>query len=65
MNRVKEIRIKQGITQEKLARIVDVSLNTIQNIENQGREPRIKLAIKIKKALNVLDIEELFPLDDD
>lgn len=62
-NNLKKIRNEQGITQEKLARIVDVSLNTIQNIENKGFEPRITLAIKLKRALNVKNIEELFPVE--
>jgi len=64
MNNVKDFRIKKGLTQEKLARICDVTLNTIQNIENKNYNPKVDLAIKIKKALNT-DIEELFPPKED
>lgn len=64
-NYLKKFRNEKGISQEKLARIVDVSLNTIQNIENKNYEPRIGLAIKIKRALNIKEIEELFNVDED
>lgn len=60
MNNLKIVRTNKNITQEKLARIVDVSLRTIQNIENKNYEPGVYLALRIKKALNVKDIEELF-----
>lgn len=61
MNNVKIYRKKKGITQENLARLVDITLNTIQKIENKDTEPKVKLAIKIKKALDVEHIEDLFP----
>jgi DNA-binding XRE family transcriptional regulator len=62
-NNLKKIRLQNEISQEKLARIVDVSLTTIQNIENQNSEPKVILAIKIKKALNCKTVEELFNED--
>jgi len=51
---VKRLRGKMGISQEKLARLADVSNNTIINIEagKQGN-PTIETLKKIAKALNV------------
>ena len=51
---VKRLRKKMGISQEKLARLADVSNNTIINIEagKQGN-PTIETLKKIAKALNV------------
>jgi transcriptional regulator with XRE-family HTH domain len=56
---VKRLREKMGISQEKLARLADVSNNTIINIEagKQGN-PTIETLKKIAKALNV-EIQEL------
>jgi len=56
---VKRLRGKMGISQEKLARLANVSNNTIINIEagKQGN-PTIETLKKIAKALNV-KIEEL------
>jgi DNA-binding XRE family transcriptional regulator len=63
MNNLKEIRNQKKMAQEKLARLVDVSLRTIQNIENKNYEPGVYLALRIKKALEVKNIEELFNID--
>ncbi|MDD3607373.1 MAG: helix-turn-helix transcriptional regulator [Candidatus Moranbacteria bacterium] len=56
---VKRLRKKMGISQEKLARLADVSNNTIINIE-AGRQdnPTIETLKKIAKALNT-PIEDL------
>ncbi len=56
---VKRLRGKMGISQEKLARLADVSNNTIINIEagKQGN-PTIETLKKIAKALNA-PIEDL------
>jgi len=56
---VKRLRERMGISQEKLARLADVSNNTIINIEagKQGN-PTIETLKKIAKALNV-PIEDL------
>ena len=56
---VKRLRKKMGISQEKLARLADVSNNTIINIE-AGRQgnPTIETLRKIAKALNT-PIEDL------
>ena len=56
---VKRLREKMGMSQEKLARLADVSNNTIINIEagKQGN-PTIETLKKIAKALNT-PIEDL------
>ena len=56
---VRRLREKMGISQEKLARLADVSNNTIINIEaGKQQNPTIDTIKKIAKALNV-SIEEL------
>jgi len=56
---VKRLREKMGISQEKLARLADVSNNTIINIEaGKQNNPTIETLRRIAKALNV-PIEDL------
>ena len=56
---VKRLREKTGLSQEKLARLADVSNNTIINIEAEKQNnPTIETLKKIAKALNI-SIEEL------
>lgn len=58
-SKIKRIREKLGLSQEKLARLADVSNNTIINIEagKQGN-PTIETLKRIAKALNT-PIEDL------
>jgi len=50
---VKRLRGKMGISQEKLARLADVSNNTIINIEAGKQDnPTIETLKNIAKALN-------------
>lgn len=55
---LKYYRIKKGYSQEKLAREVDVSLRTIQNIERKNNTD-VKTALKISKILDAT-VEEIF-----
>lgn len=56
---VKRLREKAGLSQEKLARLADVSNNTLINIEAGKQDnPTIKTLKKIAKALNA-PIEDL------
>jgi len=58
-SKIKRIREKMGLSQEKLARLADVSNNTIINIEaGKQQNPTIDTIKKIAKVLNV-SIEEL------
>lgn len=46
-------RIKQRISQEKLAEMVDISTKYLNMIENRKANPTILVVIKICMALNV------------
>lgn len=51
---VKQLREKTGLSQEKLARLSDVSNNTIINIEaGKQNNPTIETLKKIARALEV------------
>lgn len=51
---IKKLREKQGLSQEKLARLADVSNNTIVNIEaGKQKNPTIDTLKKIAKALEI------------
>lgn len=58
-NRLEEIRKANGITQEELASILDVSRQTIGSLENGRYNPSIILAFKIAKYFG-LTIEDIF-----
>lgn len=63
-NRLEEIRKENGITQEDLARAVEVSRKTIGSLENGRYNPSIILAFKIARFFN-LTIEEIFIYEED
>lgn len=58
-NRLEEIRKLNGITQEELAAILEVSRQTIGSLENGRYNPSIILAFKISKYFS-LTIEDIF-----
>ncbi len=58
-NRLEEIRKQQGIKQEELAAILEVSRQTIGSIENGRYNPSIILAFKIARFFH-MSIEEIF-----
>lgn len=58
-NRVREIRTKEGATQEELAIAVGVSRQTIVAIERGNYVPSVLLAMSIAKHFEV-PVEELF-----
>ena len=51
--KIKSIRIKNGLTQELLAEKTNISTRTIQRIENNEVDPRSYTLEKIAEALNV------------
>lgn len=59
---LKKYRLLKELTQEELARIVNVRRETIQRLENAKYNPSLKLAIDISKALGV-KIEDIFIFD--
>jgi len=56
--RIRELRVKKGLSQEKLARLADVSYNTIVKIESgESKNPTFQTMAGIAKALGVaLDV---------
>lgn len=57
--RIASIRKERGITQEKLADMVEVHRTYIGFIEQGKRNPSVKNVYKITKALNI-NLSELF-----
>lgn len=58
-NKIKELRKELKISQDDLAKKIDVSRQTINAIENDKYNPTLELAIKLSQELEV-SIEELF-----
>lgn len=56
---IKQYRKLNNITQEQLAKMVNVRRETIQRLEKGRYNPSLKLAYDISKALNT-SIEKLF-----
>jgi len=53
-NNLKKLRNKKGYSLEKIARLADLSLNTIVKVENGvNQNPTIETLTKIAKALEV------------
>lgn len=60
-NKVKELRARNNITQEQLAKAVDVSRQTIISIEGGEYSPSAFLALRIAKVFD-LRFEDVFYL---
>ena len=58
-NKLEEIRKHRGITQEELARILEVSRQTVGSLENGRYNPSIILAFKIARYFEMA-IEDIF-----
>lgn len=58
-NRIRELREREGITQEELAHRLGVSRQTIIAIENDKYNPTLQLAFKFARIFG-LSIEALF-----
>ncbi|HFI0446202.1 TPA: helix-turn-helix transcriptional regulator [Streptococcus suis] len=59
MNRVKDYRLLQGISQLDLAKAIGVSRQTINMIENNKYNPSLDLCINLAKTLET-DLNSLF-----
>ena len=57
--RMKNARTEKGISQTELAKMIGVSRQTINMIENGGYNPTVELCIKICKELGVT-LNDLF-----
>ena len=62
-NRIKEYRKARQITQDDLARAVEVTRQTIISLENGRYDASLKLARKLARFFEV-SIEELFIFED-
>lgn len=62
-SRLKQARLKKGLTQEELAKVADVSQSSICYIE-RGKIPRMDTLQKICKALEI-QIQELIEKDEE
>jgi transcriptional regulator with XRE-family HTH domain len=52
--KIRELRTKKGLSQERLARLADVALNTVVKIESgESKHPTIQTMAGIAKALSV------------
>ena len=58
-NNLEKIRKEKGISQEELAKALEVSRQRIGSLENGRYNPSIILAFKISKYFN-MSIEEIF-----
>ncbi len=58
-NRIKELRARDNLTQEELAKKVDVTRQTIISIEKSEYTPSTLLSLKITKVFKV-PFEEAF-----
>ena len=58
-NKLEEIRRERGITQEDLAKILEVSRQTVGSLENGRYNPSIILAFKIARYFEMA-IEDIF-----
>lgn len=56
--RIKEYRLKAGITQQQLAELVRVSSRTIISIEKEQYSPSLMLAYRLAEVFHV-SVEEL------
>lgn len=61
--RLREVRMKTGITQQKMADYLGVALRTYQCYEGGTRSPSLDLLVKIGDTLNVF-VDYLLGRDD-
>lgn len=63
VNKVRNYRELKGISQDRLATLVNVSRQTIISIEKGSYNPSIELGLKLAKILSCR-LDELFQLED-
>lgn len=64
INYIREIRLRKGITQVKMAEDLQVTRQTINAIEKNKYNPSLGLALKLIAYLDV-SIDEIFILEED
>lgn len=63
-NNLERMRKEKGINQEELAKVLEVSRQTVSSLENGRYNPSILLAFKIARFFNVT-IEDIFIYQDE
>lgn len=58
-NRIKKLRVKAKLSQEKLASMAKIDLTSVNEIESGNRNPSVKTLYKISLALEV-ELKSLF-----
>ena len=61
--KIRYLRQEMGISQQELAKLADVTRQTINVLENGRYNPSLVLAYKITKILKQKYIEDVFILD--
>ncbi|MFN2121399.1 MAG: helix-turn-helix transcriptional regulator [Anaerolineales bacterium] len=61
-NRLKEVRLEKGLTQESLASLVGVTRQTVIAVEKSKFVPSVKLALELARALGT-PLADIFWLD--
>ena len=62
-NRLREVRLREGLTQQSLAQAVGVTRQTIIAVEKSKFRPSVELALKLALVLHT-PLQEIFWLDD-
>ena len=52
-SRIKELRMKSGISQKEMARLLNIKTSTYSNYENNYREPNADIIERIAKILDI------------
>ncbi|SDP70412.1 putative transcriptional regulator [Streptococcus sp. NLAE-zl-C503] len=58
-NNIKQFRVREGLTQEELAKKINISRQMVGLIENNKTIPSVEIALKLSKVLKE-PIERLF-----
>ncbi len=62
-NKLKVLRAGRNLSQEELAKLLDVSRQTINAIEREKYDPSLPLGIKIAKLFNTT-VEDIFIIEE-
>lgn len=63
-NRIKELRLEAGLTQEQLAKEVEITRQAISQYEKTNRQPKAEIAQKLADYFNV-SVPYLQGIDDE
>ncbi len=63
-NRLKEFRVRLGVNQQEMGRLVGVSRQTISQIERGDYSPSVTLALKLARRCGVT-VEDIFIYEED